>query len=942
MDWWKTLIIVGVLASFCHLAHSVDRGNFKTCQQSGFCKRQRDIPEHESPYYVDPTALQISQSSVKFQLNSRSPKAAPLAVSLFTLIDNTVRVKIDEASPLEKRYEVPVGDVLTSEPKEQNFKIIGRDSGKMTLSTANNNNKVIIYFDPFQVNLLVDEKLVTSINSRGLLKVEHLRKRKISSSSTEAAENNNNNNDNENKNDDDDDNDDENDDDDDAPDMWEETFKTHTDTKPKGPTSVGLDISFPGFQHVYGIPEHADSFALKSSKNTDPYRLYNLDVFEYELYNPMALYGSVPFMLAHNALNTVGLFWLNAAETWIDVYSNIADKNVFSKLVEFVKGDQEIPLIDTHWFSESGIIDVFILLGPQPNDVFRQYAKLTGTTSLPPLFALAYHQSRWNYNDEQDVFNVNDGFDENDIPLDVIWLDIEHTVGKKYFTWDSDKFPNSVGMLDRLAARGRKMVTIVDPHTKREDGYFLYSDGKANSYFTKDRQGNDFEGWCWPGSSSWLDFTREDVRRFWSSMFSYDNYKGSTKDLFIWNDMNEPSVFNGPEITMPKDLLHNDGWEHRDIHNIYGLYVHRATYEGLLERSENHDRPFVLSRAFFAGSQRYGAVWTGDNTGEWEHLKVTIPMLLSLSVTGITFSGADVGGFFKSPDAELLTRWYQAAAFQPFFRAHAHLDTKRREPWLLPRENMLAIRQAIRIRYMLLPYWYTQFFNSEKDGAPVMRPLWVEYPSDVKTFGLDDQHMIGPAILIKPVVDQGSVGINVYLPGGAHELWYEFDSYAAYHGGQDLYVPVHLQKIPAFLRGGHIVPVRERVRRSSVLSAHDPYTIVATLDARMSATGDLYHDDFHSNEYKNGKFVHRRFTLENMSTFTSVDLNKGSGRSMITDAWIEKILILGVKQNPSRVTLTSQGQHPVNLVTSYSSQLKVLTIRKPAVNINADFKILFH
>lgn len=937
---------------FC-LGASVDRGNFKTCQQSGFCKRQRNVPENQSPYFVNPNSVELSLSKVKMILDSKSPKSVPLSLTLHILADGMLRIRADEANPLEKRYEIPMGDVLVSEPAEENFKMLERDANKIVIEQPSSSAKIVIHSEPFHVDVYSssDEPIV-SLNARGLLKIEHLRMKEAQHEQQKPADEEKNGEEvDEEKKDEEEvkqfeeeekDEEPANDKqeevaDDSEPDMWEETFKSHTDSKPKGPSSVGLDVTFTNFEHVFGIPEHADSFALKSTKNTDPYRLYNLDVFEYELDNPMALYGSVPFMVAHNPKRSVGFFWLNAAETWIDIASTVADKNMFSKLVDFMTRDKEIPVVDTHWFSESGIIDCFVLLGPKPSDVFRQYASLTGTTQLPPLFGLAYHQSRWNYNDEKDVASVDQGFDDNDIPMDVMWLDIEHTDSKKYFTWDQHKFPNPKEMIEKLAAKGRKMVTIVDPHTKRDDGYPIYDEALKQELFVKDKHRNTYEGWCWPGSSSWMDFTREDVRHFWASKFSTDVYQGSTRDLFIWNDMNEPSVFNGPEITMPKDLVHDGGWEHRDIHNIYGLYVHRATTEGLLMRSGGHDRPFVLSRAFFAGSQRYGAVWTGDNTGDWSHLKISIPMLLSLNLVGITFSGADVGGFFKNSDSELLTRWYQAAVFQPFFRAHAHIDTKRREPWLLPQENMKAIRQAIRLRYMLLPYWYTLFFNAEKDGSPIMKPLWVDFPEDVKTFAMDDQHLVGSAILVKPVVEAGATGITVYLPG-QDTIWYELDSYKKSAGGQNLYVPVHLNKIPAFLKGGSILPIRERVRRSSILSAHDPYTLVVLLDKYGSAEGDLFQDDFVSNDYKNGRYLHRLFKVTNGTKLISRNLNKMT-QPLETESWIEKIIILGLSKSPKEVLLGAGGKPSTHLDFMYSSNEDVLTIRKPAVNIGSDFDV---
>jgi alpha 1,3-glucosidase len=418
-------------------------------------------------------------------------------------------------------------------------------------------------------------------------------------------------------------------------------------------------------------------------------------------------------------------------------------KSIFSKVAEFISKSNDIPQVDTHWFSESGIIDIYVMLGPKPVDVFRQYGMLTGNTQLPPLFSIAYHQCRWNYNDEQDVSNVNAGFEEHQIPMDVIWLDIEHTNDKRYFTWDQLKFPTPEKMMQELSSYGRKLVTIVDPHIKSDSNYHIYNEAKDKGYFVKDKSGNPLDGWCWPGSSSWPDFLDEEVKKWWASKFLLENYKGTTLDTFTWNDMNEPSMFNGPEITFHKDALHLNGFEHRDVHNIYGQNLVKATFMGHLQRSGGERRPFVLTRSTYAGSQRYGAVWTGDNTADWSHLKISVALCLSMSVTGMSFCGSDVGGFFKNPDAELMIRWYQAAAYQPFFRSHAHIDTKRREPWVFGETAINLIRDAIHARYTLLYYWYTLFYINEQTGKPPMLPLWVEFPNETNIYAIDDQHMIG-------------------------------------------------------------------------------------------------------------------------------------------------------------------------------------------------------
>ncbi|KAA0711416.1 Calpain-1 catalytic subunit [Triplophysa tibetana] len=421
---------------------------------------------------------------------------------------------------------------------------------------------------------------------------------------------------------------------------------------------------------------------------TEAYRLYNLDVFAYEIDSRLGLYGSVPLLLAHKPERTLGVFWLNASETLIDI--KYSPKTTEEENEPPGKKTKITPQTDVRWISESGTIDCFILLGPSPAQVFSQYAQLTGYQALPPLFSLGYHQCRWNYEDEADVKAVDGGFDLHNIPYDVIWLDIEHTNGKRYFTWDSKLFPKPVELQQYLQKKNRK---------------------------------------------------------------------GSTESLFIWNDMNEPSVFNGPEQTMPKDAVHQGGWEHRELHNLYGFYQHMATFEGLLTRSGGMERPFVLSRSFFAGSQRWGELSIQYNNAYCVDGKDDPYKQCFGYVT------ADVGGFVQDPDPELLVRWYQAGSLQPFFRGHSANITKRREPWLFGDDVTSAIRLAIQQRYRLLPYWYTLFHQAHTSALPPIRPLWVEFPKDTSMFAVENQYMIGSALLVCPVTDPGVSEVKVLLPG---------------------------------------------------------------------------------------------------------------------------------------------------------------------------------
>ena len=282
------------------------------------------------------------------------------------------------------------------------------------------------------------------------------------------------------------------------------------------------------------------------------------------------------------------------------------------------------------------------------------------------------------------------------------------------------------------------MVVIVDPHLKADDSYHVFAQANAAELLVRSRDGTQpYIDKCWPGESGWLDYLNPSASEFWSSQFLFENFNGSTESLWIWNDMNEPSVFGGPEVTMDKSATHwPEGYgagkpifEHREVHNMYGFLMTEATFQGQ-SAARPGKRPFILSRAFFAGSQRHVAVWTGDSMASWAHLKLVTPMLLAISLSGISFVGSDIGGFFGNPDPELLIRWYETAIYTPFCRAHAHSDTARREPWLLEAEHTELVRRALKRRYALLPYLYTLFEHAHRSAAPIMRPMWYEFPSD--------------------------------------------------------------------------------------------------------------------------------------------------------------------------------------------------------------------
>ncbi|KAJ3391269.1 hypothetical protein HDU92_009129 [Lobulomyces angularis] len=915
----------------------IKKHEFKKCRQSGFCVRQRaysdlvDLKKEPTPYKILRETVSVQKDNGVLTcevLNQLSN--IKYNFKLEALENQTVRIRLEEKDPKKKQYASVGNFSLVEEPKSTPFKtfVKAKSETEFSILEFGKNAKMLLQENPLLLTLKVNEVSVFTFNEKGYLHYEHHREKATVKNSEEPALKN-----------------------EDSPGMeevlaeelsekeklekelkeklefgmWEESFEGNTDSKKYGPSSIGIDITFSGIEHVYGIPEHASSFNLKNTRGNDvaysePYRLYNFDVFEYILDSPMGLYGSIPFMMGHKKGNTVGMFWMNSAEMWVDIEREVELKTRAKQTV-------------THWSAESGILDLFVMLGPTPREVSSQYTSLTGKPALPQLFAIAYHQCRWNYNDEADVKEVNAKFDEYEIPYDVLWLDIEHTDGKKYFTWD-------------------EMVTIIDPHLKKDDNYYVSKEAKALDLFVKNKDGGDFEGWCWPGNSQWLDYTDPKARKFWAEQFKFESYKGSTSSLYTWNDMNEPSVFSGPETTMPKDNIHYEGWEHRDVHNVYGMLQQRATFEGHLLRSSNLDRPFVLSRAFFLGTQRYGAIWTGDNFAKWDHMEASVPMLLTIGVSGVTFSGADVGGFFGNPDPLLLLRWYQLAAFQPFFRAHAHIDTKRREPWIFGEPYTTLIRNAIRSRYRILPYLYTLNFEANQHGWPVMRPMMYEFPEDYFVYDMGDQYMLGDTILVKAVVNETSPSVKVYLPQGK---WYDYTEYNAIDRPKDglINYDTPTDKIPIFLRGGSILTRRERMRRSSSLMKRDPYTFYIALDDLELASGKIYTDDGHTFNHLKGSYIYSEFEFKingNSGKLSSKNLLvKEFGASKVTKNYfknqdvdfggrLERIVIFGFKKPNFKLVEVKVE----NKILSFKKEKnEVFVIKDPAVFIGEEWEISF-
>ncbi|CAI8494319.1 unnamed protein product [Hanseniaspora opuntiae] len=659
-----------------------------------------------------------------------------------------------------------------------------------------------------------------------------------------------------------------------------------------GPQSIGLDIKFRGISNLYGIPEHPGSLRLLETwdRQFEPYRLFNIDAFEHSVSNNDPLYGSIPFMLGVTKEYSVGVLNNNPSDTDVEI-----------------KYGEDDAL--THWIMETGDLDLIVFIEDSPADVLKAYTDLTGTIELPLLSTLGYHQSRWSYESSLDVLNVNENFRKNEIPVDFFWLDLDYTDDKKFFSWMESAFPNVTDLLFKLDQDGKKnLVTNIDPNMKLH--YFISEKIKESGLALKDANMNDFISESWAGESVWLDFLKtEDSQQLWEQFYG-EFLKSATdaglSNLHAWNNMNEPSLFKKFERTLPLNVLHNDGFEHRSVHNLYGKAMHEATNRALKVAYKENKRPFVLSRSFFAGSQRTAASVIGDNFATWEHLKNSVPMILNNGLAGMPNTGADVAGFYGNPEEELLVRWYQLASLYPFFRAHAHLDTSRREPYFLLEKYPIhgeLVKKSIQLRYKLLNYIYNEFEKSSLTGEPIMKALlWKNYNSTSdEVFMIEDQFYLG-SLLIKPITSPNCKKIDMYFPEG-NDLYYNFNNlderieFNKNSKNRTVEIDVDIDSIPMFIESGSMIYMKEKTRRSSSAMKFDNYTLIIAPDkeGRVRET-QIYYDDGETYDYKTSdKYVKSIMTFEN----NSLKINNSVSNMSSTPQYIEKIILL--KENGHKI-----------------------------------------
>lgn len=494
-----------------------------------------------------------------------------------------------------------------------------------------------------------------------------------------------------------------------------------------------------------------------------------------------------------------------------------------------------------------GQIQYYFIPGENIKEVVKNYTALTGRMEMPPLWSLGYQQCRFSYFSQEEVRELVKTFEEKDIPLDVVYLDIDYMDGFRVMTFKTPNFDDASGLISDLKEKGIRTITIIDPGVKVDEEYSVFKNGKEGNHFTKKLDGEMFIGAVWPGDSAFPDFSNKNCREWWKSeLKKFISEHGMDG---IWNDMNEPCVFNNDHKTMLETCLHNSDngvIEHKEFHNRYGFEMSRCSKEAQEELHPN-ERGFSMTRATYAGGQRYSSVWTGDNMSLWSQMRMSISMNANLGISGFSFVGNDVSGFGLDSSEELFIRWMEIGPFIPIFRNHSNMYTRRQEPWAFgPRAEKIA-KKSIELRYELLPYIYDLYYISYKEGLPIFRPMIMEYEKDINLLNMREQFMLGENMLVAPVLYEGERSKTVYLPKG---IWFNYFTMEKLQGGKWYKLPCELDEILVFVKDGSIIPTYNKKFRNV---KERPKNILLKVFGE-NAKGFHYNDDGHTMEYLEGKY----------------------------------------------------------------------------------------
>ncbi|UBK25755.1 DUF4968 domain-containing protein [Clostridium perfringens] len=540
-------------------------------------------------------------------------------------------------------------------------------------------------------------------------------------------------------------------------------------------------------------------------------------------------YKTIPFYVALKEEATYGIFFDNSFRSYFDMGKEMGDRIFFGAI--------------------GGQIQYYFIPGESIKEVVKNYTALTGRMEMPPLWSLGYQQCRFSYFSQEELRELVKTFEEKDIPLDVVYLDIDYMDGFRVMTFKTPNFDDAAGLISDLKEKGIRTITIIDPGVKVDEEYPVFKRGKEGNHFTKKLDGEMFIGAVWPGDSAFPDFSNKDCREWWKSeLKKFISEHGMDG---IWNDMNEPCVFNNDHKTMLETCLHNSDngvIEHKEFHNRYGFEMSRCSKEAQEELHPN-ERGFSMTRATYAGGQRYSSVWTGDNMSLWSQMRMSISMNANLGISGFSFVGNDVSGFGLDSSEELFIRWMEMGPFIPIFRNHSNMYTRRQEPWAFgPRAEKIA-KKSIELRYELIPYIYDLYYISHKEGLPIFRPMIMEYEKDMNLLNMREQFMLGENMIVAPVLYEGERSKTVYLPKGS---WFNYFTMEKLQGGKWYKLPCELDEILVFVKEGAIIPTYNKKFRNV---KERPKNILLKVFGE-NAKGFHYNDDGHSMEYLEGKYTY--------------------------------------------------------------------------------------
>lgn len=637
--------------------------------------------------------------------------------------------------------------------------------------------------------------------------------------------------------------------------------------------AVRLSMKMHPDETSYGMGERAFGLNLRGKHLT----LWNKDNNEYERGSD-PLYYSIPFYLGVHSGAAYGLFWDNSYRGFADLGKDTAGELVFQ--------------------AEGGELCYYLFGGGDVNTVLARYTELTGRIQQPPLWALGYHQCRFSYYPQDTILQLAKEFRSRGIPCDALYLDIHYMDGFRIFTWDKTLFPDLKKLVNDLHRDGFKVIAILDPGVKVDPPYETYQTGMAGDVFLKYADGEVVSAAVWPGLCHFPDFTKPHTRTWWTKECARLLVLGIDG---LWNDMCEPAVFTGDgPVTLPDYVLHDkegQGGSHLENHNVYGLLMGRASLDALKKYRPNQ-RPVNIIRAGYAGAQRYAMSWTGDNASDWDHLRLSISMVLNMGLSGAPLIGPDIGGFRGNSSGELFTRWLQAACLMPFFRTHTSFGTAPQEPWSFGQPYEVINRVTIELRYRLLPYLYAVIAQCREYGWPVLRPLFTAEPSNPDIREIDDAYLLGDALLVAPVLQEGAVSRQVYLPSGD---WYDFWTNECLQGRRVVEVTAPLERLPLFVKGGAAIPLWPDMQYTGEKT-------VDTLTMRVYPGQHetiLYEDQGEGLEYERGQYRWIYITtLWDEDTFIIKRRVAGSFEPPYQSIRLE---IVGFDEEPAGVRVDRQG-----------------------------------